>query len=51
MEKIWNALQKAADIFKDWIIEHQSNPLLWIGIVLLGMAVFFMTYNALQKEK
>ena len=32
-------------------IENQSNPVLWVGLLVLGMGVFFLTYSALQKEK
>ncbi len=48
---IWSEMNKMAENFKDWIIEHSTNPLLWISLFLLGLAIFFITYNALQKEK
>ena len=51
MKNIMNAIEEASNSFQDWIIENQSNPILWIGLLVAGMAIFFLTYNALQKEK
>lgn len=51
MSNIWESLEKASEEVKNWIIAHQSNPLLWVGLFLLGLVVFFVTYNALQREK
>lgn len=51
MSNIWESLVKASDSVKDWIIDHQGNPLLWVGLFLIGLVVFFITYNALQREK
>lgn len=51
MSNIWESMQKAADSAKEWIIDHQSDPILWIGLFLLGLLIFFVTYNALQREK
>lgn len=51
MSNIWESLQKGSESIKNWIIAHQSNPLLWVGLFLLGLVVFFVTYNALQREK
>ena len=51
MENMLNSIEDITNKFQDWIIENQSNPLLWIGFLVLGIAVFFITYSALQKEK
>lgn len=51
MDKVWQNMQDGADYVKEWIIAHQSNPFLWIGLFLAGLLVFFITYNALQREK
>lgn len=37
--------------FKEFIIKHQSNPLLWLALFGLGVFVFASVYRALQKEK
>ena len=51
MNNLMRSIEDIFNNFQDWIIENQSNPLLWIGLLVAGMAVFFLTYNALQKEK
>lgn len=51
MENMLNSIEDVTNKFQDWIIENQSNPILWIGLLVVGLAVFFLTYNALQKEK
>lgn len=48
---IWEYLEKTSASFREWIIQNQSNPILWIGLVLAGLIVFMVTYNALQTEK
>lgn len=47
MEKLEEFVQP----FKDFIIKHHSNPVLWIALVLIGLIVFGFTYNALNKDK
>lgn len=37
--------------FRDWIIENHNNPFLWLGLLLLGLVVFGIGYNALHKDK
>ena len=51
MANFMNSLEELSNNFQDWIIENQSNPILWVGFLLAGMAVFYVTYNALQREK
>lgn len=51
MYEIMQYLEDLSDKFQDWIIDNQGNPLLWVALLAVGMGVFFMTYNALQKER
>ena len=44
------SLEKLSDTFKQFILDNQSNPVLWIGIVVLGVALFGFTYSALSKN-
>lgn len=37
--------------FRAWVEANYTNPLLWIGLVVLGLAIFGFTYNALNKER
>jgi hypothetical protein len=47
---IWESLGKAGDSVRDFLINADRNPVVWIGLFLLGIAVFFFTYNALHKN-
>ena len=47
---IVDKLNEVAEPFKNFITEHHNNPLLWLGLFLLGLAVFFLTYSALNRD-
>ena len=47
---IWSAMNDAAEEFKQWIFDHYNNPLLWVGLIVIGLAVFTMTYNTLNRD-
>ena len=51
MRNFLDSLEEISNNFQDWIVENQSNPVLWVGLLVAGMAIFYVTYNALQKEK
>ncbi len=36
--------------FRAWLEENHSNPFLWAGLVLLGLLIFTITYNALHRD-
>lgn len=44
-------LDKVMERFKDFIINNKSNPFLWLGLFVLGLAVFEYLYNTLSKNK
>ena len=44
-------LNEWVEPFKDWIYEHHNNPFLWLGLFLIGLAIFGMTYSALHKDR
>ncbi len=35
---------------KAWVIDNHNNPFMWLAFVLIGIAVFAITYNALNKD-
>jgi hypothetical protein len=37
--------------FKEFVYINRSNPLMWLGFFLLGLAIFELVYYSLQKEK
>lgn len=44
-------LENLMHSFADFVRDHYTNPLLWLAFVGIGVAAFFITYEALQKEK
>ena len=51
MQKVVEFLGKAMEPLKNFIIKHQSNPILWLALFGLGIFFFVTVYRALQKEK
>lgn len=49
-DSMMNWLEDVSDTFKDWILVHGSNPLLWIFLFFLGILVFWVTYKALTRH-
>ena len=42
------------DQLNEWmepVDANHNNPILWIGFLVIGIAVFFLTYNALNKHQ
>lgn len=36
--------------FKSWVVNNHNNPFMWLAFVLIGIAVFAITYDALNKH-
>lgn len=34
----------------NWLDAHHDNPLLWLGLFIIGITVFTITYNALNRN-
>ena len=47
---ILDTFEKLGDGFKNFLIDADRNPVVWIGLFLLGLVIFFLTYNALHKD-
>lgn len=47
---LWDKLQEWSDSFQAWLFEHYNNPLLWIGIVVVGFLIFRGVYSTLNKD-
>lgn len=47
---IIDKLNEWVEPFKNWIYDNYGNPLMWLGLFLAGLAVFFLTYSALSKN-
>ena len=50
MLEIIETLEEWIQPFKDFIMENHSNPILWVGIILLVLAVFGVVSKALDKD-
>lgn len=47
---IWNWLEQTVGKFKDFVVANYGNPLMWLAFFFIGIAVFYLTYNALTKH-
>lgn len=36
---------------RDFFIANERNVFLWVGIILVGLIIFELTYKALNKDK
>ena len=50
MENVMETIENWAESFKNFIIDNQSNPVLWIGIFVIGLAIFGFVYSSLSKN-
>lgn len=46
-----NWFNDATKGIKQFILDNTRNPFLWVGIIILGLLVFELTYKALNKNK
>lgn len=51
IKEINDKLNEWMEPVKAWIDANHGNPLMWIAFFLIGLAVFFITYNALHKDR
>lgn len=47
---IWENIEQFFENVKGFFIENGNNPVLWIGLFLLGLIVFEIVFQALNKE-
>ncbi len=48
---IVDTINKWINPFRSWLEDNNHNPFFWAGVVLVGLAVFALTYDALNKDK
>lgn len=51
MSGVLDWLNNLAESFKSFIIDNGRNPILWVALFFAGILLFFLTYNALNKNK
>ncbi len=47
---IMSKLSEWSDRLHAWIIDNYTNPVLWIGIVVVGVLFFKIVFGALNKD-
>ena len=48
---IVETLDKWGKEFQGFMLENSRNPIVWVGLFFLGILVFVLTYNALNKNQ
>ena len=46
---IWETLEGWSNDFRDWILKNYTNPLLWVGIIVVAFVVFKSVYSTLNR--
>ena len=49
VDKVVDFMTPIMENFKEWIIDNSMNPILYIGLFVLGLLIFLVTYRALSK--
>lgn len=49
--EIMDTLNKWGDQFKGFMLDNSRNPVVWIGLFFLGLLIFFLTYNSLNRNQ
>lgn len=44
-----DTVQEWIEPFKEFVFENHNNPLFWMAVIGIGMGVFFLTYEALNR--
>ncbi len=47
---IMKTLEEWSEKLKSWIMENYSNPLLWVGILVVGIVFFKTMFGTLNKD-
>lgn len=47
---IWETLEKWSNDLKQFILDNNSNPLLWIGLLGGGLLICYLIYEALHSR-
>lgn len=46
---LMDTLKEWAEKLRDWTISNTNNPVFWLAAFLLGILIFKLTYDALNK--
>lgn len=51
MSNVVKVVTDISENFKKFITDNDGNMFLWMGLFFGGLALFYLTYNALNKNK
>ena len=51
MLSIIDSINKFVEPFKTWVDNNHNNPFMWLAFVLIGLAIFKITYDVLNKNQ
>lgn len=46
---LMDTLKEYAEKLRDWTISNTNNPVFWLAAFVLGILIFKLTYDALNK--
>ena len=46
----FKTLQEWSDKLEEWLQKNYGNPILWVGIVIVGIVFFKIMFGALNKD-
>ena len=49
-ENIGNFFTNMGEAIKNFFLTYGSNPFLWVGIIVVGLVIFELTYQALKTK-
>ena len=47
---ILKTLEEWSDKLEAWLDKHYGNPILWVGIVVVGLVLFKTVFSSLNKD-
>ena len=47
---IIDTINKWSEEFKSWIFDNYNNPLLWVGILFVGIGFCMTVFHSLNKD-
>ena len=50
MLTIVDQITELSEDVKAWVLSNQHNPIFWTILFFVGLAVFWFTFNALNKN-
>lgn len=49
-DAVGNFFEEGFTMFNDFIRDNHSNPILWVGIIIIGLSIAMWAFNYLSKD-